>query len=668
MITQTIPTKNRVKNLTEQVFSILLALILWAIVTPVSAQDSKAITDPRQVISKSKPGLPKFAVEKLMVTRETGDADWSPDGKRVAFVSNITGRYNLWVVPAKGGWPSQLTISDQQQASPAWSPDGKWLAYISDYNGNEQWDIFLVSTLNGEVVNLTNTPEISEESPVWSPDGRMLACIAKPKTGSSYEILLIAAAERRIRPITAGTPDESTNTNPIWSRDGKRIAYTRFNAAATDSNVFSIELATGKTLKLTDHQAEATYQAHSWSPDGRKLLITSNAGSGYDNVALLDLSSKKIEWLTRGKRQAQAGGFSPDGRKLTWVLNIDGNKDIFLYDLATKRARSLPLRKGVNELSESAPAFSRDGSKLLFFHRGADTPRDVWVYSLATRRSYPVTQSLVGGLRGEDLVEPFLIHYPSTDGKWQISAFVYVPHNLKRDGKNPAIVSIHGGPASQSMNGFNPITQFIINHGYLVIVPNYRGSTGYGSEFMEANRFDVGGGDYQDVLAAAAWIKKTGYVDPAKLVIMGGSYGGYMATLGLTKSPDAWAAGVAIIPFVNWFTLYETGDPGLRQYELTLVGDPIKNKALYEDRSPIFFAERIKAPLLLLAGGNDPRCPKSEAEQMANAVKKRGGIVELKIYEDEGHGFTRIENEIDALKRVADFLKKHVPPADSPKF
>jgi dipeptidyl aminopeptidase/acylaminoacyl peptidase len=173
----------------------------------------------------------------------------------------------------------------------------------------------------------------------------------------------------------------------------------------------------------------------------------------------------------------------------------------------------------------------------------------------------------------------------------------------------------------------------------------------------------MGGGDLEDVIAAAEWMKKTGFIDPKKIAVVGGSYGGYLAMMAVTKAPDLWAAGVPIVPFVNWFTELENEDALLRQYDIATMGDPQKDKARLQERSPINFVDRIKAPLLLLAGGNDPRCPHTEAEQVAAAVKKRGGVAELKIYENEGHGFAKVENQIDAWTRVAEFLKKYVPPA-----
>ena len=159
----------------------------------------------------------------------------------------------------------------------------------------------------------------------------------------------------------------------------------------------------------------------------------------------------------------------------------------------------------------------------------------------------------------------------------------------------------------------------------------------------------MGGGDLQDVLSSAEWIKQTGYVDPKKLIVMGGSYGGYMSMMAVTKAPEVWAAGVPIVPFVNFFTEIENEDPVLRESDLATMGDPVKNKALFEDRSPIFFVDKIKAPLLLLAGGQDPRCPKTETLQVVEAIKKRGGVAEYKIYENEGHGFSKVETRLTLI-------------------
>ncbi len=649
-------------------FRLTIGIIVFALTTAATAisqpaAQSVAITDPAQITSKQKFDIQPFPIEKLYMTRNVGDSSWSPDDRQIAFVANITGRNNIWVVPAQGGWPTQLTVSNQRQVNIAWSPKGRWIAYNSDYDGNEKWDLFVVSTSNGQVVNLTNSPEVAEEGTAWSPDGEKLAYSVKAKQSPNYEIDTIEILTKKVTHITVNTPPQLSNVYSLWSKDGRSIVFTQQRADGKDANIFIVSAGGGQPANLTPHQGEENFQATDISPDGKTILLTSNAGNGYQNAGLLDVATKKITWLTHDKWEVNSGNFSRDGKRVTWMTNVDGNQDIYVYDLASRQAKPLPLAKGINSLAGAETAFSHDGTRLLYRHEGATEPNDLWTYDFAAQNPSQITHSLVGGVRSEDMVEPFLVHYPSKDGKWQISAFAYVPYNAEKNGKNAAIVFIHGGPTGQTMNGFTRVIQYLVNQGFFVIAPNYRGSTGYGKEFEDADRFDMGGGDLEDVIAAAEWIKKTGFIDPKKVAVMGGSYGGYLTMMAVTKAPDLWAAGVPIVPFVNWFTEIENEDPSLREYDIATMGDPMKDKARLQERSPINFVDQIKAPLLLLAGGNDPRCPHTEAEQVASAIKKRNGVVELKVYENEGHGFAKVENQIDAYTRVADFLKKYAEPA-----
>ncbi|MGH9718642.1 MAG: alpha/beta fold hydrolase [Bryobacteraceae bacterium] len=607
-----------------------------------------------RIISRKRPGLPKLNLERLYRTRSVRGARWSPDGQWICFSSNASGRQNIWIVKAKGGWPLQLTVSDQRQVLGAWSPDGRWIVFQSDYDGDEQWDLFAVSTENGDVRNLTNTREISEESPVFSPGGKRLAYVSKPKTSASYEVHVMEFGTGKVIEVTRETPSQFSNHDPVWSKDGRSLAWTQSRA---DQKADAIFVARGAGLRsvqpVSPENAEHNYYAVDWSPDARQLLITSNALNRFSNVAVLDIETRELEWITRAKYETDAGAWH--GRTISYLTNRDGDCEISLYDTTRRRAAKLPWKPGLATLGSEV--FAPDGGRLVFSYSGPGDPNDFYTYDLRRKKSLRITNSLLAGMNPRDMVQPYLVHYRSADGL-RISAFLYVPYNLARNESNPAIVHVHGGPSAQTMNSFNRSVQYLVNNGYIVIAPNYRGSTGYGKDFEEKNRFDMGGGDLHDVVHAAGFLKTIGYVDPRRIALMGGSYGGYMTMMGLTHQPELWAAGVAIVPFVNWFTELEHEDPALREWDLATMGDPVENRKLYEERSPINFIGRIRAPLLVLAGGNDPRCPKEESEQIVEAVKRRGGVIEYQAYENEGHGFARVENAVDGFRRTVGFLDR----------
>ena len=600
-----------------------------------------------KIVSRSRPNVRKLSLDRLYRTRTVGGGRWSPDGRRICFVSNATGRQNLWIVDSNGGWPLQLTVSEQRQITGGWSPDAQWITFQSDYDGNEQWDLFAVSTETGEVRNLTNTPEISEESPRWSPGGKLLAYVWKPKTSASYEIHVMDFASGWVRPITRDTPKDFSNHDPVWSPDGRSLAFTSNRADQQLDIIYVADVRTGEIRRVTPEKGEDNYHAADWAPDSSRLLITSSALNRFSNVGLLEIETGAIDWITRGEWESDAGEFR--GRSIAYESNVDGNSQVFLFD--TRKRKTIGPKSGVSGLGSEV--FSPDRKRVLYSSSGPAAPSDLYVDGVR------VTNSLLAAMDPADMVEPYLVHYRSRNGL-SISAFLFIPFNLKKNRRNPAIVYVHGGPSAQHMNGFHRNIQYLVNNGYLVIAPNYRGSTGYGKDFEERNRFDMGGGDLHDVAEAARFVGKTGYADPGRIAIMGGSYGGYMTMMGLTKGPEIWAAGVAIVPFVNWFTELEHEDPILREWDISTMGDPVANRELYHDRSPIFFIDKIRAPLLVLAGGNDPRCPKEESEQIVSAIRARGGVVEYRFYEDEGHSFSKLENSIDAFERTVAFLDKHM--------
>jgi dipeptidyl aminopeptidase/acylaminoacyl peptidase len=251
------------------------------------------------------------------------------------------------------------------------------------------------------------------------------------------------------------------------------------------------------------------------------------------------------------------------------------------------------------------------------------------------------------------------VHYRSFDGKI-ISAFVWLPFNLRQDGSNPGIVLPHGGPTGQTVDSFDRTVAALASRGYVCIAPNVRGSTGYGMEFQQTNHMDLGGGDLQDEVYAARFLTETGFVDPKRLGITGGSYGGYMTLMAIGKVPDLWAAAVEEYGIIDWFTMLQHEDARLQQYQRSLVGDPVTDRKVYEDDSPITFIRKAKAPLLVLQGDNDIRVPKEEAVQIVDILEKAGTIVSAHYYPNEGHGFAKRENQVDAIQRTIEWFDRYL--------
>jgi dipeptidyl aminopeptidase/acylaminoacyl peptidase len=621
--------------------------------------DDRQITDPKSVVSTTNANAGPVPIAQLYYTRSTFGPAWSPDGREVVFTTNLTGRANLWKVSAAGGFPIQLQQSDDRQSSAVWSPDGKWIVFDQDFGGGELYDLFAVSSDGGELINLTKTPDISESDAHWSPDGSTLAIAYRPKDSSNTDIALLDWKTRKVRKLTNEQTKNREWFGAIWSADGKTIYADRANAGHTDSDVYRIDVATGKLENLTPHEGDVIYSVSSVSPDGKTLLITSNERGGYENVALVDVASKQRTWVTTTKWEAHSGEFSPDGKNFYYIVNADGRSDIYLVDRKSGQASKLPFAEGINSPSGNPIAYSPKGDRLLISHQSSTEPADLWVFDLARREARQLTFSAPGSLNPSRLPASQLVHYKTFDGK-TISAFLWMPFNLKRDGTNPGIVLPHGGPTGQTVDAFIKTAAALASRGYVCIAPNVRGSTGYGMEFQRANYKDLGGGDLQDEVYAAHFLAATGYVDASKIGITGGSYGGYMAMIAIGRTPDVWAASVELFGITDWLTEQEHEEPALQQYDQSILGDPVKDRKSYEDASPIKYFKNAKAPLLILQGANDIRDPKEEAEQAETILKQEGKVVDAHYYPDEGHGFAKRENQIDAMQRTVDWFDRYL--------
>ena len=637
-------------------FSILSSACLWAQST---GPDDRRITDPKSVTSTTNPKAHPIPIDDLYFTRSVSNASWSPNGKEFLFTTDMSGRSNLWKVSAAGGWPVQLIQSDERQTQGTWSPDGQWILFQQDVGGNELWDIFAVPSEGGEIVNLTNTPDIREESPRWSPDGKTISVNYKPKDGTVYDLALLEWATHKVSKVThEASPDHSWNS-VAWSPDGKTLYANRFEISFTDADVYAVDVRSGKTTNLTAHQGKVLNFASSLSPDGKTLLITSNRKGGYQNVALLDIPTSKVTWVTDTKWEANSGDFSPTGKSFTYTLNADGLPDVYLVDASSVRAEKLPLGAGLNALAAYPNSFSPSGDRLLLSHESSVQPGDFWLYDIASRSTQRLSRSAVASLGSAPMPDSQIVHYKTFDGK-TISALMWVPFNLNRDGSNPALVLPHGGPTGQVQDYWSPRVAALVSRGYICIAPNVRGSTGYGIDFQRANYQDLGGGDLQDEVYATKFLQATGYVAPRKIGITGGSYGGFMTLMAIGKTPDAWTAAVELFGIIDWMTMLQHSDPQLQQYEKSLLGDPVKDKKAYDAASPITYIHNVMVPLLVLQGDNDPRVPKEEATQVVELLKRDGKTVDAHYYPNEGHGFEKRENQIDAIRRTVDWFDRYL--------
>lgn len=621
--------------------------------------DDRPLTNPKSVISASNSAARPVPVDDLYYTRSVFGAAWSPDGQQIVFTTDISGRSNLWKVRASGGWPIQLTQSDDRQYSAVWSPDGKWIVYQQDHAGDELWDLYALPSDGGKAVNLTNTPAIREQDPHWSHDGNTIAFAYKTKDGSQYDIALLDWSTRKVHKLT-NEPQPGYSWNVVaWSNDDKTIYADRVNPPFTNADVYRIDVASGKLENLTSHQGTIRYLASSLSPDGRTILLSSDAKGGYMNVALLDVATKKATWVTDLKWEAYSGNFSPDGKRYTYTVNEDGLTEAYLADRSTHQAEKVDLPHGLNYFSGNPNEFAPQSDRVIVSHEASNQPGDLWVYNLASRRADQLTFSAIASLRATPLPPSQIVHYKSFDGKI-ISALLWVPFNLKRDGSNPALVLPHGGPTGQMVDYWNTDVAALTSRGYICIAPNPRGSTGYGLDFQKANFQDLGGGDLKDEIAGVEFLKATGYVDPKKIGITGGSYGGFMTLTAIGKVPDIWAAAVEQYGIINWSTMLKSSDPSLNEYLKALLGNPDENRKIYDADSPITYIRSEKAPLLVLQGDNDPRVPKEEAQQVVDILKKEGRVVDVHYYPNEGHGFVKRENQIDSIRRTIAWFDQYL--------
>jgi dipeptidyl aminopeptidase/acylaminoacyl peptidase len=572
----------------------------------------------------------------------------SPDGRRLAFSWNKTGQWQIYLTGLEDNRPTQITEGTESSVSPRFSPDGKHLAYAQDYQGDEKFDIFLVDLDSKETRNITlNTAEAILPFIRWSPDAGKIA-FASNRSGK-YSVYSM--------PYTGGEPSLFCNhsyadSDPRWSPDGKWVMFTSMTKGQ-DVGVFIVSAKGGEPLPLGDEGGPLDASMPSWSLDSKRVAFASTS-HGMSDIGIFDLGERKVEWLTDSSHECYDPCWSPDGLSLAYRENHEGDVGIALHRIRGEK-RAFQMEPGVH----TQLAFTGNSRYLVFTFSGPSRPADLWVLDLEEEEFRQLTDSLQSSIDRSVFVSPSVVSYESLGGR-SIPALLYSPQRLLKDKALPAIIYIHGGPAAQHENDWYPEVQDLVARGLVVLAPNYRGSTGFGKELRDANRFVMGTDDLADIVAAADFLEHNRLADPGRIAVTGISYGGYLTMCALTRFPNRWAAGAALFPFLNWFTEFESEREDLQYWDRENMGDPVKNAERFREASPIFFIERVEAPVQIVAGAQDPRCPMSESVQARDALQKLGRPIDFIVYEDEGHGFRKTENRVGALKRRADFLEKHL--------
>ena len=593
------------------------------------------------------------------VRRFSSALTFTNDGAHVLFASNISGQFNLWRVPVAGGWPDQLTaFTDETVRGVGVSPRDGTIVLCADHDGDEFHQLYMIHADGGWPEQLTNEPQVQHfvGSDAWSPDGSYFAYAANARTPADMETWIRDVETGETRPVFGEGMFSFPGT---WSPDGTKLLTLEFRNNS-DMSLHLVDLASGETRELTPHEDDAIFAPGSWAADGSGFYLVTDAGSEFRGLAFYDLASDRYEWVEEPRNDVDDLRVSADGRVLGWLVNVDGYDRLRLRDLESGRDLAEPdLPAGARpHLTGDEPplALSPDGSLAALVVSSPRRPPEAWVVETESGRAHPVTESRLGGLREDDLVDIDLVKFPTFDGR-DVPAWLYRP---RVDGKVPVVLSIHGGPEAQERPVYQPLYQYLLSRGVAVLATNIRGSTGYGKSYQRLVQRDWGGGDMQDWDHAVKWLRAQDWVDPQRVGVYGGSYGGFAVLTCVTRLPDYWAAAVDIFGPSNLVTFAKAVPPTWKRFIARFVGDPETEADFLMERSPITYVENVKTPLLVIQGATDPRVVKGESDQMVERLRELGRDVEYVVFDDEGHGFTKRSNELRAYRLAAEWLERHL--------
>ena len=604
--------------------------------------------------AKTRPSK-QYTIEQFMTTVAVGGASFSPDESEILFSSDETGIRNVYSIPVRGGKARAMTQSatDTTSAVSYFPHDARFL-YTRDNGGNELHHLY-VRGEDGSERDLTPGDKLKAGFAGWSTNKKTFFVETNERDPKFFDIYEYDAATYDRRMVFRNPGGYETSA---ISPNGKWVALSKPISTA-DSDLFIHSVERNETKKISEHKGRAEYSAQDFDPQSKSLLFTTNDGTEFTRLRRYDLATGKVTDLEETDWDISGAMYSESGRyRVTWI-NADARTVVKLYDAKTGKSIPLPkLPSGNINTVRFSPS-----DKLLAMYVDADrAPSNLYVNDFRSGKTTRLTDTLSKEIDPEDLVDTEVVRFKSFDGM-VIPGILYKPHQATASAKAPAIVMVHGGPGGQARRGYKYSAQFLANHGYVVLDINNRGSSGYGKTFFTADDQKHGKEPLWDCVEAKKYLSTLPYVDGERVAIMGGSYGGYMVAAALAYQPDVFDAGVDIFGVTNWVRTLQSIPAwweAARQSLYDEIGNPETQLDMLREVSPVFHADKIRKPLIVIQGKNDPRVLQAESDDLVAAVKKNGVPVEYVVFDDEGHGFTKKKNQIAAYGAILNFLKTHL--------
>jgi dipeptidyl aminopeptidase/acylaminoacyl peptidase len=579
----------------------------------------------------------------------------SPDGRRLAYLSNVSGSPQIWVRDLRAGTARQVTSLPDPVGAVYWSPTGDKLSYTVLPGGGLNTQVWVANADGSGARRLTPGGKENNGLAGWSRDGSALLVDSNKDTPSARDPALINVATGKWTMLAS-----NKGLNGIADLRGDRAVVIRLLGRG-DTNAYLVDRRTGSETLLTPHQGKAETDWGELSPDGRTVYVISNVGRDRQAFGKITIDGNGKPgplryFAERPDAVAENAVLSDDGRTAALFWNAGGRSELAWLDTATGRVRAGPrLPFDIAFPTE----FSADGRTLALVGSSANRTTDIYLVNVGSGTTTRITESNHAGVDLASLVRPELITYAAHDGL-KLSGWLYRPKGVS--GPMPLVFNYHGGPEGQARPTMSPDAQALVASGIAVFAPNVRGSSGFGKAFMAlddgAKRVD----GVRDIKATTDALVSRGIADPKRLGIMGGSYGGYMVMAGVTEYPDMFAAGANLFGVVNFETFFRQSEPWMAAISTTEYGDPATQADMLRRLSPIHKLDRITTPLFVLHGANDTNVPVVEAEQIVSAMKARGVPVKYTLFPDEGHGWRKTPNRVRSTTEIARFFVEHLKP------